>query len=154
MKVFVISLRNLILAGVIALVVILGAVVLLVQDPADVSSTYKDNLNAISTSGADPFDSPKPQLHVEATVEGTSANVKLTTQNFQFEPKGTKATENLTHGLGHAHLYLDGALIGKVYESDFVLKKLPKGEHELRIELVYSNHLPYKVEAVKMLQVK
>ncbi len=154
MKVFVISLRNLIIGAVVFLVVLIGVPLFLWKGSAGGSSSLKENQQAVMTAGVNPFESPRPSLALDVTVDGTTADVKLLTQNFQFEPKGSKDSEKITHGVGHAHLYLDGTMIGKVYENEFLLKKLPKGEHELRVELVYGNHLPYQVEAVKILNVK
>ena len=96
----------------------------------------------------------KPELSLDVTVEGTTANVKMLTKNFEFLPISTETGEQLIHGQGHAHVYLNGQLKGKVDEAEFLLKQLPKGEHELRVELAYNNHLPYKVEQVRMIQVK
>jgi hypothetical protein len=152
----IISLRSLIIGAVIFFFVLIAGIVLLIQDPLDVSSSYlpeRDSVPAASGGENHAFSSEKPSLAMDVKLEGTSAEVTLLTQNFKFVT--TDESGKQVHGQGHAHLYLDGKLIYKVYDPKFIVKKLPKGEHELRVELVYNNHLPYnKVEAVKMLQVK
>lgn len=153
MKVFVISLRNLIIGGVVGVLVIVGALILLIKDPVHVSNSFQPESGSIPTAAPEPFDSPKPSLSLDIKQEGTSATVKLSTQNFQFEQQGSNESATNTHGLGHVHLYLDGTLIGKVYEPEFVLRKLPEGEHELKVELVYPNHLPYHVSQTKIINV-
>lgn len=155
MRVMIISLRNLIIGAVIFFFVLIAGIVLLVQDPLDVSSSYTPGADSIAASGQKDgvFSSEKPSLAMDVKLEGSSAEVTLITQNFKFVK--TDGSGKQVHGQGHAHLYLDGKLISKVYDPKFIVKKLPKGEHELRVELNYSNHLPYnKVEAVKILQVK
>lgn len=154
MKVFVISLRNLIIGAVCGLVVIIGALVLMVKDPVHVSSSFIPETKSVPTAAPNPFDSPKPSLSLDVQQDGTTAHVKLITQNFQFEEQGSNNTTSVTHGLGHAHLYIDGTLIKQVYSPEFILKKLPEGEHELKVELVYPNHLSYQVSQTKVFTVK
>lgn len=156
MKVMIISLRNLILGGLLFLIVLAAGVVLLVKDPLDVGSSYKPKEQSVLTSSKpkQPFSSEKPTVSLDVKVDGTTAEVSLNTQNFRFVKESADPAAAPVFGEGHAHLYLDGKSIGMVYSPEFMLKKLPKGEHELRVELNYSNHLPYKVEAVKMIEVK
>jgi hypothetical protein len=157
MRVFIINLKQLIVGIIVLLVILIAGIVLLVSDPLDVSESYRpstDSIFASAPSGGGISEGEKPALALDVTVEGTTANVKMITQNFEFIPYNDDLPEQVQHGTGHAHIYLDGQLKGKVYEPEFLLKKLPKGEHELRVELAYSNHLPYKVEVVKMIQVK
>jgi len=152
MKVLIINLRQLIVGLVIFLVLLIAGIVLLVADPFTSSSSYQSEPESVPASAvypSDAFSGNKPMLTLDVNVEGNTADVKMMTQNFQFTN-----SEEPAHGEGHAHLFLNGQLIGKVYESEFLLKKLPKGEHELKVELTYSNHLPYKVGAVKMIEVK
>jgi hypothetical protein len=156
MKVMIISLRNLILGGLVFLIVLVAGVVLLVKDPLEVGSSYKPNEQSVQTSskGNQPFSSKKPSINLDVKVDGATAEVTLNTQNFRFVKESADPSATPVFGEGHAHLYLDGKSLGMVFSPEFLLKKLPKGEHELRVELNYSNHLPYKVEAVKMIQVK
>jgi len=150
MKVFIISMRNLILGGIIVLIVLVAGIVLLLKDPLNVSDSYRPVAESIPVSGLPVSDDgAKPTLDMQVKVDGTTAEVTLLTQNFQFVNDSTPV-----HGQGHAHLYLNGEPLDMVYQPQFVLKKLPKGEHELRVELNYSNHLPYKVEAVKYFTVE
>lgn len=156
MKVMIISLRNLILGGLVFLVVLVAGVVLLVKDPLEVGSSYKPGDQSVQTSsrGSQPFSSEKPSVNLDVKVDGSTAEVRLHTQNFRFVKENADPSSAPVFGEGHAHLYLDGQSLGMVYSPEFLLKKLPKGEHELRVELTYTNHLPYKVEAVKVIQVK
>jgi hypothetical protein len=149
MKVFIVSMRNLILGGIVFLIVLVAGIVLLVKDPLNISESYRpggESVPASAMPASAPADAEKPSLYLDVTVDGSTADVSLLTQNFEFvdEMSGTPV-----YGEGHAHLYLNGEEKGMIYQPEFLLKNLPKGEHELRVELNYSNHLPYQVEAVK-----
>jgi len=157
MRVLIINMRQLIVGIIVLLVILIGGVVLLASDPLSVSDSYRPDAESVFTSApvsVDEFNTAKPELALDVTVEGTTANVKMLTKNFEFLPLNSEMTDHTMHGQGHAHVYLDGQLKGKVDEAEFLLKQLPKGEHELRVELTYHNHLPYKVEQVRMIEIK
>lgn len=157
MKVFIVSMRNLILGGIVFLVVLVAGIVLLVKDPLHISDSYRPD-EASVTASANPMSQPagsqKPSLNMDVKIDGTTADVVLLTKSFQFVKESEDMSAPPVFGQGHAHLYLDGEPKGMIYEPEFLLKKLPKGEHELRVELNYSNHLPYKVEATHKFVVK
>ncbi|GEB32785.1 MULTISPECIES: hypothetical protein [Brevibacillus] len=159
MKVFIISMRNLILGGIVFVVVLVAGIVLLVKDPLHVSDSYRPGDTSVPTTTANtpvsqPTDAAKPSLNMDISVDGTTAEVSLLTQNFEFVQESSELGQTPVFGKGHAHLYLDGESKGMIYHPEFMLKKLPKGEHEIRVELNYSNHLPYKVEATQKIVVK
>ncbi|MBO8162943.1 MAG: hypothetical protein H0Z34_04370 [Brevibacillus sp.] len=156
MRVIVISLRNLIIGGAIFLLVLITGIVLLLSDPLDVSQSYQwdaDSEAVPASAGAELYGSPKPTLTLDVDVNGNEAHVKMLTQNFRFVGSDSSESPQPAHGEGHAHLYLDGKFWQMLYGPEFKIKQLPEGEHEIRVELNYSNHLPYKVEAVKIIQV-
>ncbi|WP_429840878.1 hypothetical protein [Brevibacillus sp. FIR094] len=158
MKVFIISMRNLILGGIVFLVVLVAGIVLLVKDPLSVSDSYRpsDPTASVTTTASmnQPAGSEKPALNMEVKLDGTTAEVSLLTEHFTFVQENGELADAPVFGEGHAHLYLNGEPKGMIYQPEFLLKKLPKGEHEIRVELNYSNHLPYKVEATKKIVVK
>ncbi|USG63451.1 hypothetical protein NDK47_14820 [Brevibacillus ruminantium] len=152
MKVVIVSLRNLILGGIVLLIVLVAGIFLLVKDPLNVSDSYRQHDPSVPASALPmmkPADKEKPSLNMDVKVEGNTAEISLLTQNFQFVADNGELEMQPIYGEGHAHLYLNGEPKGMIYQPDFLLKKLPKGEHELRVELNYSNHLPYKIEAVQ-----
>ncbi len=157
MRVFIISLRKLIWVAAAVLILLVAGIVLLVTGPFETSGTYKQDKQSVAANAkpaSNPFASPKPNLALDVKLEGTTADLKLITENFQFVRPQTDANAQPVFGQGHAHLYLDGKLIDQLDEPEVLLKRLPKGEHELRVELVYSNHVPYKIEASKTIQVQ
>lgn len=152
MKVVIVSLRNLILGGIVLLIVLVAGIFLLVKDPLNVSDSYRQQESSVPASAmpmVQPEGKEKPSLNLDVKVEGNTAEVSLLTQNFQFVRDNGEMDLQAVYGEGHAHLYLNGEPKGMIYQPEFLLKKLPKGEHELRVELNYSNHLPYKIEAVQ-----
>lgn len=157
MRVMIISMRSLVIGAIIFFFVLIAGIVLLVEDPLGVSSSYGPSSQTVfapTAPDSQPFASKKPSLALDVNLDGTTADVMMMTQNFEFVKSDEKAAEKPTHGQGHAHIYLDGQLIAKVYDPQFMLKKLPKGEHELRVELAYNNHMEYKVEQTRILDVK
>ena len=47
-------------------------------------------------------------------------------------------------GEGHAHIYVDGVKIGRVYGTWFFLGGLSPGEYEVRVTLTANTHPPYE----------
>ncbi|MGE5704772.1 MAG: hypothetical protein ACM32O_19755 [Clostridia bacterium] len=159
MRVFIINARRLMIGAAVLIVVLVAGMILMLSQSQDVSShSFQNDIGSLQTVGDASNDSLNlqlPTLAMDVTLlDNNKANVKLLTQNFQFVTDGKSEMVTAEHGKGHAHIYLDGKLIAKVFDSEFVLTKLPKGEHELRVELAYGNHTPYKVDAAQKFVVK
>lgn len=88
---------------------------------------------------------PAPTLSVvvhEDPKDGV--NVELITENFTFAPQDA-STEHVP-GEGHAHIYVDGEKINRVYGNWYHLGGLTPGEHEIRVELSTNDHGVYAVD--------
>ena len=46
-------------------------------------------------------------------------------------------------GEGHAHIYVDGDKLGRLYTDWFHIASLEPGIHEIRVSLNGNNHAPY-----------
>ena len=70
--------------------------------------------------------------------------VSLETENFTFAPQSA----GLDHvdGEGHAHLYLNGEKIARVYGEWFYLDTLPAGENTLTATLNSNTHAPLHLD--------
>ena len=82
-------------------------------------------------------------LHVEPDAHSAGGfNVRIDASGFAFAPDSV----NREHvaGEGHAHIYVDGAKIGRVYSPWFFLGGLAPGEHEVRVTLTANTHQPYE----------
>lgn len=158
MKVFIINARSLMIGAAVLFAVLIVGVLLLVTDPLDVSSSPPSeptSLPSASDSSKQALNLDLPKLAMNVTMQDNNkADVKLITENFEFVTDLKDDLYQAIHGKGHAHIYLDGKMIAQVFDSEFILSKLPKGEHELRVELAYGNHTPYPVEATQKLVVK
>jgi len=88
---------------------------------------------------------PVPTLDFDITKDPVSGyNVHLTTTNFTFVPANA-STEHVA-GEGHAHIYVDGVKINRVYGDWYHLGTLgAPGEHEVRVELSANDHSTYAV---------
>ncbi|UFJ42721.1 hypothetical protein LOK74_09600 [Brevibacillus humidisoli] len=157
MRVIVISIRNVVIGAAVFLLVLIAGLVLLFSNSLDSSQSDLQGLGSEAVPASannELYGSPKPELSLDVTLEGDEAYVKMLTENFRFVREDSTESADPVHGEGHAHLYLDGRFWQMLYEPEFKIKQLPKGEHEIRVELNYSNHLPYKVEAIKIINVE
>ncbi|MDZ7673887.1 MAG: hypothetical protein U5K30_02290 [Acidimicrobiales bacterium] len=87
---------------------------------------------------------PVPTVEVEATEDAKAGwNIHVMTTDFTFTPEKVNDAET-TSGEGHAHLYVDGTKINRLYGSWYHLGgELEPGEHEVRVELNANDHRPY-----------
>ncbi|WP_417693351.1 hypothetical protein [Roseibium sp.] len=68
----------------------------------------------------------------------TGWNVHLMPTHFAFAPERA-STKNIA-GEGHAHLYVNGEKVARVYGPWFHLSSLPKGNVEIRAALYSNDH--------------
>lgn len=83
-------------------------------------------------------------LHVEPDAV-SGLNIRLTTTGFAFTPESVNAEDVL--GEGHAHLYVDGAKITRLYGPFYHLAGVAPGEHEIRVALNTNSHADYIQDA-------
>ena len=82
-------------------------------------------------------------IHVEPDAHGAGGfNVRIDASGFTFAPDSVNGDH--VAGEGHAHIYVDGVKIGRVYGPWFFLGGLSPGEHEVRVTLTANTHQPYK----------
>ncbi|XKT74838.1 MAG: hypothetical protein ACJKTH_02000 [Patescibacteria group bacterium UBA2163] len=94
-----------------------------------------------------PAGASAPAVALEVFEDPMSGwNVKITTENFRFSPEN--ASQDHILGEGHAHVYVDGEKINRVYGSWYHLGDLSVGEHEIKVNLNANNHNPYSVNGV------
>ncbi|WP_421655282.1 hypothetical protein [Leptothermofonsia sp. ETS-13] len=84
-------------------------------------------------------------------------NLELQTTNFTFAPERVNTRGNFREG--HAHLYIDGKKITRLYGNWYYLGVLPPGEHKIRVTLNTNAHetLVYNgrpIQATATIQVK
>jgi len=90
--------------------------------------------------------SQAPRLEIDAVKDPTGGfNVQIITSRFRWSPEHVSGA--FVPGEGHAHLYLDGIKIGRVYGSWFHVNAAQfasrAGEQLVSVELVGNDHAPY-----------
>jgi hypothetical protein len=92
---------------------------------------------------------PKANLKIEKDPTG-GFNVHVVTSNFQWRPD--LASKEHVMGEGHAHVYLDGRKILRIYNEWFHLNTYQfatrAGEQILSIEFVGNDHAPYTIQGI------
>lgn len=90
---------------------------------------------------------PKATLDLEKDPTG-GFNVHVVTSNFVWRPE--QASKIHVAGEGHAHVYLDGRKIMRIYSEWFHLNTYQfatrAGEQLLSIEFVGNDHAPYTMQ--------
>jgi len=92
---------------------------------------------------------PNATLDIQKDPTG-GFNVQVVTSNFVWRPE--MASMQHVPGEGHAHVYLDGRKIMRIYNEWFHLNTYQfstrAGEQLLSIEFVGNDHAPYTIEGL------
>ena len=87
----------------------------------------------------DPIESEVPvSIEISATVEPGGVRVFITTENWRWAPD--EVDQDHVPGSGHAHIYVDGEKIDRVYGPTYVLTGLSPGRREVRVTLNANSH--------------
>lgn len=95
----------------------------------------------------DEADAPALKLQVYALADG-SFNIQLKTSNFIFTPQNIDMAPTL--GEGHAHLYVDGVKLARLYGEWHHLPTLPPDAEVLTVSLYANNHQAFAVNGDKI----
>jgi hypothetical protein len=90
---------------------------------------------AVSIPAGQPIPTVKLAISPDA-MRGWNVEVKIT--NFAFAPERVN-TKGLTTE-GHAHLYLNGKKLTRLYSSWYYLERLPRGQNKLTVTLNTNAH--------------
>lgn len=94
-----------------------------------------------------PIDVPTadaPQIAIMVNPDPMAGyNLHVMTENFTFSPQNA-SLENVT-GEGHAHVYINGEKLGRLYGAWMHLDALPKGEVAIEVTLNTNDHRPIAV---------
>ena len=93
----------------------------------------------------DAADAPTIDLHVYALNDG-SYNLQLQTSNFTFTPQNIDKAPVL--GEGHAHLYVDGVKIARLYGEWHHVPTLPPDAETLTVTLYANDHQGFAIGGV------
>jgi hypothetical protein len=100
----------------------------------------------------DPVEAAAPMtVELEVAEDPVAGyNLFFPTTGFTWAPEHA-STEHID-GEGHAHLYVDGVKVGRIYTEAYHLGRLEPGSHEITIELNTNTHAPYAVNGEPVAQ--
>ena len=76
-------------------------------------------------------------IAAEVDADG-GVNVRIDVEGFRFAPELVDQAH--TPGAGHAHIYVDGEKLGRVFDSEYHIANLSPGRHEVRVSLNTNDH--------------
>jgi hypothetical protein len=102
-------------------------------------------------------DQPIPTIDLvvhQDTIKGWNLEVEL--NNFIFTPEMVNQENELNKG--HAHLYINGEKVTRLYGNWYYLKELPVGKNEIRViintnqheELIYQDNVIQDIEIIEV----
>jgi hypothetical protein len=77
-----------------------------------------------------------------------SYNIRVQTLNFIFAPQNVN--QDPIAGEGHAHLYVDGVKIARLYGEWFHLEALPENAEVISVSLYANNHQALSVDGIEV----
>ncbi|MEK6821100.1 MAG: hypothetical protein AABY11_01730, partial [archaeon] len=82
---------------------------------------------------------PIPTIEVNVELDPVSGwNVHADVENFEFSPENAGGTPQ--DGKGHAHLYVDGVKIARMYGEWYHIPTLTSGNHYVSVALNTNDH--------------
>ena len=86
-----------------------------------------------------PEGSPLPSVDAVLSKDAASGwNLRLATSNFRFSPE--RASQAHVEGEGHAHVYVNGEKLARLYGNWMHIGALPKGQVTLKVTLTTNDH--------------
>ena len=82
-------------------------------------------------------------ISVTAGTQG-EADVQIKTDNWRWAPEAVD--QDHEPGVGHAHIYVDGVQISRVFGPEFHMEDLEPGMREIRVALNSNNHKELMVD--------
>ena len=92
-----------------------------------------------------------PTIEIEVIPDRMAGwNLHIATTDFLWGPE--HASGPIHMGEGHAHLYIDGKKIGRIYGpwTHIPADLMGPGEHTVEVELNANNHIPYAFQGQKI----
>lgn len=141
---------NLILIGIILAILAFGGGYLFavnVDSDSTANQTTAETEDAEHTHSElfEVSEEEAPSVAIEVTQDPKSGwNVHIITSDFIFTPEAASTPSNDV-GEGHAHLYVDGVKVARIYGDWFHYDDDFEGEKEFRVTLNANDHSEYAV---------
>ncbi len=121
-----------------------------VMDHEAAEGQIQDHDHGAALSLAAGPDAPTLKVHVMADpVSGW--NLHVLTRNFSFAPD--RAGRDHVAGEGHAHVYVNGIKLARLYGPWMHIAKLPEGSVDLKVTLNSNDHRSLAVDGVPVEQI-
>jgi hypothetical protein len=92
-----------------------------------------------------PAGTPAPSVKLEVKPDAKSGfNVHVETSNWTWAPENVNRAA--TPNQGHAHLYVDGVKVARMYGPWYHLDGLEPGSHDITVTLNANNHAEYALD--------
>lgn len=113
------------------------------SDPANAGAAGSVGLFGLGDICIVGAEEPAPAIALQTQPDGDGWTVSITSTEFTF----SKDLMGLYHvpGMGHGHLYVGGAKLGRLFAPTARIGALPKGRHEVRVTLNTNDHRAYVV---------
>ena len=120
-----------------------GSFPITIHVPAEPAASDSADMSAEPDPHAATIEAPQDMtVSVEVTPDSLSGlNLKIDTTGFDFSPQNVDCQH--VQGEGHAHVYVDGVKIGRVYGPHYHLGHVEPGERTIRISLNANSHEEY-----------
>ncbi len=124
------------------------------KKPHGMEEMHHDDHGTVMVGDDQPVPKMKLIVHKDKK-EGWNLQIKL--KRFEFAPE--MANKRNRPNQGHAHLYINGNKITRIYSDWYYLESLPEGRNEIKVQLNTNNHemLMYRgkiIEDVKIIKVE
>lgn len=92
-----------------------------------------------------PSNLPKPEITDIILIKDikTGWNLEIKTKNYKFTPENVN--EEVIDNEGHAHLYIDGKKITRLYSPNLYISGYTEGVHEVKVTLNTNDHKDYTI---------
>lgn len=110
--------------------------------PPDPHAKHKAHMGHVML----PDDQPAPEISMTVTPDGSGWAVHVETHNFTLNEDMADGPH--VPGVGHAHLYLDGLKLQRLFRRDAHVGALPPGRYTLRVTLNANDHRVYMQDGV------
>lgn len=126
---------------------LLNGVSLRVTKPAPAAHAYdghahgqEEHADTHAATSHEPLESEIPvSVDIETDVEdGGGVNVRIMAERWKWAPRNVNAAH--IPGEGHAHIYVNGEKLNRVYGPYYHIPALSPGAHEIRVTLNANSH--------------
>ena len=108
----------------------------------DTHDTADEKSHSHSETYEVPPNKPVPMVDLSISQDTKSGwNISVDFQNFTLTPENVNGAH--VDNEGHAHLWVDGEKITRLYGPNYYLGDLSEGQHEISVTLNTNNHADY-----------